>query len=126
MRDAATRSTPLVVPLVGAADFCFLPLGRGSSSSCGPPAAEADEPRGASSVDFSPLSLARVAAAWTLTALKGVVLGTMSSRNSRLSLWATVLAVLGVGVVSEVEDGGVGFRWLTQVFILDISAWFAV
>lgn len=88
-------------------DFLLLPLRIGRTAS--PFRAEVPSPL-ASVVTFSPLTLALVAAALALTALKGAVLGTMSSRNSRLSLWATVLAFDGpdgpelVSVLGDLVD----------------------
>lgn len=90
------RDEKPLVPLM--VDFCFLLLlvlwpfgGAASASSAAAAAAAPPDP------DFSPLSLARVAAACDLTCLKVVVLGTTSSRNSRLSLCETALAGRGRG-----------------------------
>ena len=89
--DSRLRDEKPLVPFI--MDFCFLLL----VPPFGGAAASASAATAAPDADFSPLSLARVAAACDLTCLKVVVLGTTSSRNSRLSLCETALAEGGGG-----------------------------
>ena len=60
------------------------------------------------------LALARLCATWALalTSLRGTVLGTMSLRNSRLSMWETA------------EAGGVRYKWdVEEGFAEDMGGW---
>ena len=60
------------------------------------------------------LALARLCATWALalTSLRGTVLGTMSLRNSRLSMWETA------------EAGGVRYKWdVEEGFVEDMGGW---